>query len=589
MDVLRIGGACAFWGDSALGIDQLLASDAVDVLVFDYLAELTMSLLARARAKDPGAGYATDFVSGVAPHLPTIARKKIKLLSNAGGIHPQACARALQAAAEAAGVQLNIVVVEGDDLLPQVDAIRAAGVREMFSGAPLPERLTSMNAYLGAGPIARALALGADVVITGRCVDSALALGALMHHFGWTPQEHDKLAAGSLVGHLLECTTQTTGGLYTDWLDIPDGPDGADIGYPIAECRANGEFVLTKPAGTGGRVAPLVAAEQMLYEIADPGAYMLPDVCCDFTGVRLEHAGADRVLVSGARGAAPSDSYKVSATWHDGYRISSTLTIVGEDAVAKAGRVGEAILARTRRMFVRDGIVDYDETLIEVLGSEVPSYGAQARGQQSREVVLRVTCKHASAAALGMLAREFAPFGTAGAPGTTGFSGRPKPQPVFRLHSFLWRKAALVQRLSGESIESCEVPPPDPGAGAPHRPARYESVAPASGVSRRVRLSELAVARSGDKGDSVNIAVIAREPRFVAPIARALTPERVADVFSHLVRGAVTRYDVPGVGGFNFVLQQALGGGGAASLRNDPLGKAFAQILLAVELDAPAE
>ncbi|MDB5829974.1 MAG: hypothetical protein JWQ73_4194 [Variovorax sp.] len=593
---LRIGGASAFWGDSGIGVEQLVQSGEVDVLVFDYLAELTLSLMARARVKDGDAGYATDFVTDVAPHLAQIAARRIKLLSNAGGMNPHACARALRAAAQSAGVQLRIVVVEGDDLREQEPALREAGVREMFSGAPLPERMTSLNAYLGAQPVAAALAQGADVVITGRCVDSALALGALMHHFDWAGDDHDRLAAGSLVGHLLECTTQTTGGLFTDWLELPVD---TEIGYPIALCEADGSFVLTKPAGTGGRVAPLVAAEQMLYEISDPAAYMLPDVQCDFTSVTIVADGADRVRIRGARGRAPTGTYKVSATWHDGYRLSSTLTIVGDDAVRKAERVGQSILARARRLFAARGLADFSETQIEVLGSERPSYGDQARAGASREVVLRVACRHASQAALAIMSREFAPFGTAGSPGTTGFSGRPKAQPVFRMFSCLWPKSKVAIRLCGEGEAARAFAPssalassamasavndrPSSVAGSPSTVASEVPV----GAQKRVPLHRLAVARSGDKGDNVNIAVIAREPRFVPVIAAALTPGAVSDWFGHLVQGEVRRYDVPGVSAFNFLLQQALAGGGAASLRNDPLGKTFAQVLLAFELDVP--
>lgn len=320
---LRIGGACAFWGDSNQGVTQLVERGEVDVLVFDYLAELTMSLLAAARTRDPEMGYAGDFITAVAPHLKTIAARGIKLLSNAGGIHPQACARALAKAASAAGVSLHIAVIEGDDLLPAETTLRAADVRELDTGEPLPERLTSINAYLGAAPVVAALRAGADVVITGRCADSALALAALAHHFDWSFTDYDKLAAGSLVGHILECSTQTTGGLFSDWWRVP-GWD--DMGYPIATCEADGSFTVGKPAGTGGLVTPLSVAEQMLCEVGDPAQYLLPDVTADLTAVTLTQAGPDLVRVAGARGRAPTPHYKVSAIRPDGYRLATTLT-----------------------------------------------------------------------------------------------------------------------------------------------------------------------------------------------------------------------------------------------------------------------
>ena len=373
---LRIGGACAFWGDTNAGVAQLVKDGNVDVLVFDYLAELTMSLLQKARARDPEAGFAGDFITAVTPLLGEIAEKRIKLLSNAGAMNPQACARALRKAADEAGVSLRIAVVEGDDLMPLRDQIAAAGVVEMFSGQALPEKFTSMNAYLGAMPISAALSRGADVVITGRCVDSALSLGALMHHFGWAPDDYDRLAAGSVVGHILECTTQATGGLFTDWWRVP-GWD--NMGFPIAECSADGSFFLEKPPGTGGLIEPAVVTEQLLYEIGDPANYLLPDVTCDLTAVRIEQAGENRVRVEGARGRPPTDTYKVSSTWSDGFRLSSSLTIVGDDAARRAERVAQALFTRTRRMIAEAGLGDFTETHAEVLGSEKPSYWRAGR------------------------------------------------------------------------------------------------------------------------------------------------------------------------------------------------------------------
>ncbi len=333
----RIGSCSGFWGDSLDGARQLVDSGQVDYLVGDYLAEITMSLLARAKQKDPAMGYTPDFIDAMAPLLPRIAQQRIKVVVNAGGLNPEGCRAALTEAAEAAEVSLKIAVVEGDDLLPQLEAIRARAPHEMFSGAPLPAKIVSMNAYLGARPIAAALDAGAQVVITGRCVDSALALGPLMHEFGWTDTDFDRLSAGSLAGHLIECGVQGVGGLFTDWDQVP-GWD--DMGFPIAECRADGSFVITKPPVTGGLVTPASVCEQMLYEIGDPGVYLLPDVACDWTDVRFAQDGADRVQVTGAKGRAPSTSYKVCATYGDGFRALGTLMIGGFDAASRAAPAG---------------------------------------------------------------------------------------------------------------------------------------------------------------------------------------------------------------------------------------------------------
>lgn len=580
---LRIGGASAFWGDSNDGVRQLVEKGECDFLVFDYLAELTLSIMAGARARKPELGYATDFVLAVAPLLKALKAGGTKVLSNAGGINPHACASALRDAARAAGVELRIAVVEGDDLLPREGEIRAAGVREMWTRAPLPSSLTTMNAYLGAAPIVAALDRQADVVITGRCADSALALAALIHHFGWDQRDYDKLAAGSLVGHILECTTQTTGGLYTDWWRVR-GWD--DMGYPIAECAADGSFVLTKPPGTGGLIEPLVAAEQMLYEVSDPANYLLPDVTCDFTGVTIVPAGQDRVRFSGARGHAPTPTYKVSATWADGHRLTTTITFVGSNAVEKGRRAVEAVVSRSQRLMRKAGFPDFAEVCIEVLGSELPSYGSSAR-PDAREVVVRLAVRHADAKALNILGKEISPIGTAGAPGTTGFSGRPKASPVYRIFSFLWPKHGLAPAvdLDGERISLA--PPPNVGEWLASRGTTYSPPLLPQGERVELPLSAIAVARSGDKGDVAHVAIIARKPAFAALIGEQITEAAVTAWFIHLARGSVKRYDVPGMHAYNFVLQEALGGGGAASLRNDPLGKTFGMVLLSHPVRVP--
>src|SRR5688572_25425099 len=291
--VVRIGGASGFWGDSSEGPRQLVQSGQIDYLVFDYLAETTMAVLAAARLRKPEMGWATDFVEiAMRDVLADALAKGIRIVSNAGGINPEGCAQALRALAVELGVELRIAVVSGDDVSAQLPALRAAGVRDVASGEPLPERMVSANAYLGASAVRDALAAGAQVVITGRCVDSAVTLGPLMHEFGWAEDDWDRLAGGSLAGHIIECGCQATGGLHTDWQDIPDWDR---IGYPIVLCREDGSFSVTKPAGTGGRMLRAAVAEQMLYEIGDPGAYLLPDVACDFRAVRIEQEDAEQV------------------------------------------------------------------------------------------------------------------------------------------------------------------------------------------------------------------------------------------------------------------------------------------------------
>lgn len=589
---IRIGGASGFWGDSSVGAPQLVTSGQIDYLVFDYLAELTMSILAGARLKKPELGYATDFVTvAMRSVLREVVDKGIRVVSNAGGVNPQGCADALAALAAELGVPLRIAVVTGDDVLPLIPGLReaAAPVRELQSGAPLPAKVLTANAYLGALPVQAALDAGAQVVVTGRCVDSAVTLGILMHEFGWAPDAYDQLAAGSLAGHILECGCQATGGLHTDWDTVPDW---AHIGYPIVECQADGGFVVTKPAGTGGKVVPAVVAEQMLYEIGDPSAYVLPDVVCDFTQVLMAQVGEHCVGVKGARGRAPTGTYKVSATYMEGFKTAAQLTIIGFDAAAKARRTGEAILTRTSELLKEKGLEPYTETNIEVIGAE-SCYGPHARAAQAREVVLRLSATHPRKEALDLLAREVAPSGTSWAPGTTGMGGgRASASPSIRQYAFLLDKSCAlpVVHLDGDSTRIA-VPLGGADAGIPSAAAPAPGPAPASASDAadcvEVPLIRLAFARSGDKGDISNIGVIARRPELLALLRAQLTEASVAAWLAHLVKGKVTRYEVPGIGAFNFVCENALGGGGMATLRNDSLGKGMAQILLGMPVRVP--
>ncbi len=583
---IRIGGAAGFWGDTEEGPRQLIEKGNLDYLVFDYLAEITMSILARMRAKSDKAGYATDFINPVMKNLlQQIINQDIKVISNAGGVNPLACKAALEEIAQAAGVNLKIAVVTGDDLLDRVDELRQQDVREMETGAPLPDKFMSVNAYLGALPIVAALEEGAQVVITGRCVDSACTLAPLMHEFGWATTDYDQLALGSLAGHLIECGAQVNGGIFTDWEEISEFDE---MGFPIVECHPDGHFFVTKPEKTGGLVSYATVAEQMIYEINDPCNYLLPDVVCDFSQVNLEDCGKDLVKVSGATGSAPTENYKVSATWQDGYRATSTVTYAGGNAGKKAQTTGEAILRRTRRLFEKRGLQDYSETSIEVIGSE-SMYGKHARDFIAREVMLKIAVRHPQKEAIQLFAREIAPAATSMTPGMTGFfAGRPNVVPVIRLFSFLISKSVVpVTLICGDIEKTITIPVGEPLKITAATPQQITAPTPADD-DIAVPLGALAWARSGDKGNHANIGVIARKASFQPIIERYLTEEVVADWFEHFVEGNVKRFALPGVNAFNFMLYNALGGGGVASLRIDPQAKAYGQILLDIELPLPA-
>ncbi len=580
---VRIGGASGFWGDSSIGAPQLVRHGTVDYLVFDYLAELTMSIMAAQKMKNPEAGFALDFVTvALKSVLREVVEKGIRVISNAGGVNPQACGRMIEQLAREMGVAVKVAIVEGDDVLPQIPALRAAGVTELQSGLPMPEKIVSANAYFGALPIKAALDAGAQIVVTGRCVDSAVTLGALMHAFNWGPDDLDCLAQGSLAGHILECGAQATGGLFTDWETVPDWEN---IGYPVTECFADGRFITAKPPGTGGLITRAVIAEQILYEIHDPANYVLPDVICDFRQVDLRQVGPDQVEVTGARGRAPTASYKVSSTYADGFKCSAMLTIIGLDAAAKARRSGQALLARTRAMLNSLGLPDYSGTNIEVIGAE-SAYGPHSQAQAAREVMLRLTVRHPQKAALELFAKEVAAPGTSFAPGTTGSGGRPDVAPLIRQFSFLIDKPRLCAAFVADGVRS-EVPVPAGAAATPAAPLQIAASPAAAAGETEVALVAIAHGRSGDKGDISNIGIVARSDAAWHFLRAWLTPERVARYMAFAVKGRVTRHELPGIHALNFVCEEALGGGGMASMRNDPLGKGMAQILLSMPVQVP--
>ncbi len=605
--LLRIGGASGFWGDAARATPQLLDVPGLDYIVYDYLAEITMSIMARARAQDDSKGYAVDFVSAaMKPNLAKIAGRGIKVISNAGGVNPLACAEALRSLIEEQGLNLSVACVVGDDLMDAAAQLAAAGTTEMFSGEPFPaaSKLQSINVYLGAFPIARALAQGADIVVTGRCVDSAVTLGACIHAFGWGRDDLDRLAMGSLAGHILECGPQATGGNFTDWEQVQGL---ANMGYPIAEIAADGSFICTKPEGTGGLVTVGTVSEQMLYEIGDPQAYMLPDVICDFSTARIEQVGENRVRVSGATGRPAPDTYKVSATYADQFRGGTYMTFYGIDADRKARALGEAVFEASRNVFKAFGLADFSETSIELIGAE-SQYGSFAQVQGSREVAMKIAAKHPDAMGIGILLKEAVGLGLATPPGLSGFAGgRPKPSPVVRLFSFTLAKDKVAVRIMLNGVGTprvgtprvetpCVEKPvveahgrtPDPGGSV--RPAPPAPIT--SGLTAAVPLVALAWGRSGDKGDRANIGIIARRPEYLPFIYQALTERVVAERFAHFLAdtapGSVERFLLPGSHAINFLLHAVLGGGGVASIRNDPQAKGYAQLLLSCPIPVTA-
>ena len=594
--VVRIGGAGGFLGDSSVAAPQLLRGGNLDYMMLDYLAEATMAPLGQLKKARPDQGYARDFTEWVwKENLREFKAQGVKVITNAGGVNPAACRARMEQIAAEAGVSFRIAIVTGDDQLPRVPDLAAAGTTEMFSGAafPDPAKVWTANAYLGGAPIAAALAAGADVVVTGRVVDSALTLGPLMHEFGWSADDHDQLSGGSLAGHVIECGAQATGGLFTDWEQVPDW---AHIGYPIIECHGDGSFVVTKPDDTGGLVSAAAVAEQILYEVGDPQAYALPDVVCDFSQVRVEQAGEGRVRVTGAKGYPPSGKLKTCVTYENGHRFIGIMPVVGRDAARKAQRQAEAVIIRVNEMLRDRNLPPLRETRIELLGAEA-SYGANANPALSatREVIARIGAEHDDAGALGIMMREFDSPTTSMSVGSTGwFGARPTITPVAQVFSILLPGDEVTAEVSlGEEVLPVASPAPmtpfDPGMI--ERPVVSDEAANDDAELVAVPLIELAWARSGDKGDAFNVGVIARRPEYLPWIRRALDTDAVRQWFAHEFAGAshpeVRRYELPGMQAINLHCIQSLGGGQFASLRLDALAKGKAQQLLDMPVAVP--
>ncbi|MEQ1067648.1 acyclic terpene utilization AtuA family protein [Acinetobacter sp. XH1741] len=586
--VVKIGCASGFWGDTNTAAFQLVHLADINYLVFDYLSEITMSIMAKAKMMEPKHGYALDFVSRVmAPLLKKIAEKKIKVISNAGGVNPLACRDALQKIIKEYGLDLKVAVVLGDDLLAQHEQLKQQNIQEMFSGEALPEQVASSNAYLGAVAIRDALDLGADIVITGRVVDSAVVLAPLLHEYQWSLDDYDKLAQGSLAGHVIECGAQCTGGNFTDWR-LVQGFD--NMGFPVVEVSEDSSFVVTKPQGTGGLVSTATVAEQIVYEIGNPQAYLLPDVIADFSQVHLEQVGKHRVRVTGAKGQAPTTQYKVSATYPDGYRVLVSFLIAGREAPQKAQVIADAILTKCERVLAMRSVPPFSEKSVEILGLE-STYGAHAQTLNSREVVVKIAVKHMFKEACMFFASEIAQASTGMAPALAGIvGGRPKASPVIKLFSFLIDKDQVNVEIDFEGRRYPVEIPRNTSTEQFNTVAAGES-AVYQGNEIEVPLIEIAHARSGDKGNHSNIGVIARKAEYLPWIRAALTEQAIASYMQHVLdveKGRVIRYELPGLNALNFMLENALGGGGVASLRIDPQGKAFAQQLLDMPVKVPA-
>jgi hypothetical protein len=451
--MVRIANGQGFWGDSLLGPVRLVNEGPLDYLTLDYLAEVTMSIMQKLKSRDPSAGYATDFIPMVRRVLPQCKERNIKIIANAGGVNPRACREAVAAVVRQLGVSgVRVAIIEGDDLLSRLPEIIAAGhpLKNMDTGEPLAAyvaRASSANVYLGAASIVEALQQGADIVIAGRATDPSLVVAPMVYEFGWSWDDFDRLAAATVAGHIVECGAQCTGGNYTNWQSVPDM---ARIGYPIVEATPDGRFTVTKHQGTGGLVNRETVTSQLVYEMGDPARYLTPDCIADFSSIQLRETGPDRVEVSGVRGLPPTDTYKVSISFQNGYKLVGQLTVAGPDAIAKAQACAEIVFARA----ALDGVViPPEDRLVELVGTGVCHQGLWPPVTDPPEVVLRIGARGKDRAALDRLGMEIIPLVTSGPPGVTGFAGgRPKASEIISYWPALIDKHLIETRVTVETI-----------------------------------------------------------------------------------------------------------------------------------------
>ena len=588
-ETIKIANCGGFWGDDPTAARRQVEGGPVDYLVMDYLAEITMAILQKQKDRDPEAGYAKDFLVQLRDVLVPAAERGICIISNAGGVNPAACGAAVERLAAELGVadKVRVAVVTGDDIYPDLSERLAAGegLAHMDTGGSLSEVLAdvqSANVYVGATPVVEALRMGANVIVAGRVTDTGVTLAPMVYEFDWDPSDWDRIAAGIVAGHIIECGTQCTGGNFTDWQTVPDF---ADIGYPVVEAHADGSFVVTKHPGTGGLVNVHTVSEQLLYEMGAP-SYLSPDCIARFDTIQLRDAGPDRVEVTGIKGEAPPERLKVAISYADGYRAVGRLMVSGPDTLAKAEK------ARDIFWQAAGGAERFDHTSTQFIGWDA-SHPPLAQ-EEPGEVLMQVAVRDRD---LAKIDRYFVPMVVGRMLGSVpGFTipsdqGRPRPsQVVGHWPALIGRDRIDCQvTVAGETRQvSCTASAYSAVPGAASVGGSGKGGGTAGGPTETVRLGQLCLARSGDKGDTANVGLIARSPEIYDWIVANITGEIVGQYFKGVTYGEVERFPLDNLHALNFLLHQSLGGGGALSLRFDAQGKTFGQYLLSMPVEVPA-
>jgi len=589
-DRIVIANCGGFWGDDPTAARRQVEGGPVDYLVMDYLAEVTMAILQKQRQRRPEAGYATDFVAQLRDVLPACVERGIKVISNAGGVNPLACKAAVEKLADELGIgdRVRVGVVLGDDIYERLDDLMAGGetLSNMDTGSPLIDEranVLSANVYLGAVPVVKALELGANVVITGRVTDTGVTLAPMIYEFGWAADDWNRLAAGIVAGHIIECGTQCTGGNFTDWHKVKSY---SNLGFPLVEVVPDGTFTVTKHPGTGGLVSVHTVSEQLLYEMGAP-QYLAPDCIARFDSIRLTQDGPDRVKVSGIVGEPPPEKLKVSISFAHGYRAFGRLIVSGPDALAKAEKVAQIFWESA------GGPELYEDASTQFLAWNATH--PSLTDSEPSEIVVQVAVRDSDEKKINSrFGVQVVPRVLGSVPGITYFAdmGRPRASDVVGYWPALISRTAVPMRVVVGDQEA-DVPYLDPASAAPAGPAFAPESPPrpsggGGGQTVRVPLSRLCLARSGDKGDTCNVGLLARSDTIHAWMVETITPAFVKERFAGICKGGVDRHEVPNLKACNFLLHESLGGGGTMSLLLDAQGKTYAQYLLAAEVEVEA-
>ena len=588
---IRIGNAGGYWGDDLSALKKQLTGGPLDYITMDFLAEITMSILQRQQKKNQELGYAADFLTQLDECLPLIVKKNVRVISNAGGINPIGMGRKIIELAKSKNLDIKVGVVYGDDIVDHLYELTAAG--ERFTNMETSEdffkvrsKITSANIYLGAEPVVKALDAGCHIVVTGRVTDTGITLAPMIHEFGWAMDDWDKMASGIIAGHIIECGAQASGGNITDWEDVKTF---YNIGYPIIEMEKSGEFVVTKHKKTGGLVSEKTVKEQLVYEMGDPENYISPDGIARFDTVKLKADGKDRIRVFGIKGKPEPDNLKVSMSFEDGWKSNGSVLVCGPNVIKKAETVADILWDKLKHK--------YEDTRTDVIGTG-SIWPDSLQGGKTNEVYLRFAVRDRDFNKVNDFGKALSTLilsGPSGMAVTAG--GRPKPSrvvaywPALMHRSRVNAKVLTIDTANSEDFFEISFPIRVQSQlalnGVTGKPVAAKKRKP-TGALKSVKLRQICFARSGDKGDTCNIGVLARTPEIYDWIVDNLTSTKVKQFFKGITFGDVDRYELDNIHALNFLLEETLGGGGTTSLMVDPQGKTLSQALLEMEIKIPS-